>query len=172
MQKQVVYPKFISRLFAIMLDFLLLWLITAPILSFISKHAFLFFFRDFFLERQIDYKDRDMMANTINIPEFTEYITTNSTNFTYYIICMFCLNIVIIGIFFIGFWMYKSATPGKMIMHMKIIDAKTLNKPTKKQFIIRFLSYSTAIFGMFGIIFAKKHQALHDKIAGTVVIKS
>lgn len=74
--------------------------------------------------------------------------------------------------YFIGFWIYWSATPGKMIMHMKIVDENTLQQPTKWQLIKRFFGYLTALFGIWSIIFSKQRQALHDKIAKTVVIKS
>ena len=55
---------------------------------------------------------------------------------------------------------------------MKIVDAKTFNRPTLKQLIKRFLGYMTFPIGIFFILFYSQKQALHDKIAGTVVIKA
>lgn len=72
-------------------------------------------------------------------------------------------------------WFYRSTTPGKAFLKMKIVDEKTLGKPTAKQFWIRNFSYiiSTIVFGL-GFIWIyvdkKKHQGWHDKLAGTVVI--
>ena len=72
------------------------------------------------------------------------------------------------------FWMYKSATPGKMILKLKILDEKTGNKLTIGQSIGRYLAYFPAtivlLLGIFWVAWDKKKQGWHDKIAGTVVI--
>jgi hypothetical protein len=71
-------------------------------------------------------------------------------------------------------WKLWSATPGKMLMGMKIVDADTEKPITNRQIILRTLGYipSFGIFflGIFWISFNKRHQGWHDKIAGTVVI--
>ena len=41
----------------------------------------------------------------------------------------------------IVFWIYRSATPGKMILKLTIVDAATGGKPTTGQFIGRYLAY-------------------------------
>ncbi|GKT11560.1 MAG: hypothetical protein ISEC1_P0524 [Thiomicrorhabdus sp.] len=73
------------------------------------------------------------------------------------------------------FWIYKSATPGKMILKLSIVDTKTGGKPSTGQFFIRYLGYipSTVIFllGFIWIVFDNKKRGLHDIIAGTVVIQ-
>jgi uncharacterized RDD family membrane protein YckC len=75
----------------------------------------------------------------------------------------------------IVFWIYRSATPGKMVIGAVIVDAKTLGKPTTGQFIGRYLGYfvSTIPFGL-GLMWIgwdKRKQGWHDKLAGTVVIR-
>jgi uncharacterized RDD family membrane protein YckC len=85
---------------------------------------------------------------------------------------------VIQGIFLflstILFWIYKSATPGKMLFKVKIVDAKTGNAPTVKQAVIRYIGYYISILpmglGLLWICWDKKKQGWHDKLAGTVVI--
>ena len=76
----------------------------------------------------------------------------------------------------ITFWVYKQATPGKMLISAKIVDAKTGNKPSTGQYIIRYLGYILAIIpfalGLFAVAWDKKKQGWHDKLAGTVVIES
>ncbi len=71
-------------------------------------------------------------------------------------------------------WKFWSATPGKMLLGMKIVDAKTEMPMTNRQIILRTLGYipACAIFflGIFWISFNKRRQGWHDKIAGTVVI--
>ncbi len=74
-----------------------------------------------------------------------------------------------------AFWLIKQATPGKMAVAARIVDAKTGNKPSTGQFIIRYLGYYVAMLPLFiGIIwvaFDRRKQGWHDKLAGTVVIR-
>lgn len=74
------------------------------------------------------------------------------------------------------FWIYKSATPGKIALSIKIVDAKTGERPTVKQSIIRYIGYYISMLPLFlgfiWIAFDAKKQGWHDKMAGTVVISS
>ena len=76
----------------------------------------------------------------------------------------------------IVFWSYKSATPGKMVTKLTIVDANTGGKPSTAQFIGRYLGYYVSIIPLFlGIIWVgidKRKQGWHDKLAGTVVIRN
>ena len=73
------------------------------------------------------------------------------------------------------FWIYRSATPGKMAVKSKIVDARTGNKPTAGQLIGRYFAYIVSILplmlGIIWIAFDKRKQGWHDKLAGTVVVK-
>jgi uncharacterized RDD family membrane protein YckC len=75
----------------------------------------------------------------------------------------------------LAFWVYRSATPGKMILKAVIVDAKTGGKPTKGNLVLRYVCYYISIIpfllGLIWVAFDKKKQGFHDKIAGTVVIK-
>jgi uncharacterized RDD family membrane protein YckC len=86
------------------------------------------------------------------------------------------LSYIMPAIAIVVFWIYKSATPGKMATKLTIVDAKTGGKPTVRQFIIRYLGYYVAMLPLFlGIIWVgidKRKQGWHDKLAGTVVIRS
>lgn len=81
---------------------------------------------------------------------------------------------ILFGFIVLLFWFYKSATPGKMLMGMEIVDAKTFAKPTRKQFFIRYLSYALSLIpftiGLLMVLFTKRRQGLHDKLSGTVVV--
>lgn len=72
------------------------------------------------------------------------------------------------------FWMYKSATPGKMVVKAIIVDAKTGNAPTIKQSIIRYFGYIVSMIplclGYIWVCWDSRKQGWHDKMAGTVVI--
>ncbi|MCK9455314.1 MAG: RDD family protein [Sulfurimonas sp.] len=73
------------------------------------------------------------------------------------------------------FWKrFQGATPGKKFLHIKIVDAKTFQNIDNKQAITRSFGYiaSTLIFliGFFMVAFREDKRALHDLLAGTVVI--
>jgi len=75
----------------------------------------------------------------------------------------------------IVFWIYKSATPGKMILGIKIVDMNTGNPPSPTQSVVRYLGYYVSMIplmlGIIWVAFDEKKQGWHDKLAGTVVIK-
>jgi len=74
------------------------------------------------------------------------------------------------------FWMYKSATPGKMVLHLKVLDEATGGKLTIGQSIGRYFAYIPAMLifmlGIFWIAWDKKKQGWHDKLAKTVVVRN
>lgn len=84
------------------------------------------------------------------------------------------LNYVLPAFAVILFWLYKSATPGKLFLRLTIIDAKTGQKPSKWQFIGRYAAYYVSILplgaGLIWVAFDPKKQAWHDKLAQTLVI--
>ncbi len=71
-------------------------------------------------------------------------------------------------------WHFWSATPGKMVMRIKVVDAKTEQPISDLQIFFRLCGYlmSAAFFmiGFFWIGIDKRKQAWHDKFAGTVVV--
>lgn len=87
----------------------------------------------------------------------------------------FLLNYVLPAVAIVTFWIYRSATPGKMLLKLSIIDAKTGGKPSTGQLIGRYLGYYVSMLPlMLGIIWVgldKRKQGFHDKLAGTVVIR-
>ncbi len=74
------------------------------------------------------------------------------------------------------FWLYKQATPGKMLVSVKVVDAKTGNTLSVAQSIGRYLGYFVSTIplglGLLWVAFDAKKQGWHDKLAGTVVIYS
>lgn len=85
-------------------------------------------------------------------------------------------NYILPAIAVILFWAYKSATPGKMVFKLSIVNAETGDKASIGQLIGRYFAYYVSIIPIFlGIIWVgidKKKQGWHDKLAGTIVIKS
>lgn len=85
------------------------------------------------------------------------------------------LDLLFMGTIFVLFWIFKSATPGKMIFRSSIVDAETLGKASPLQNILRYISYYISLFplgiGFLWIAIDPRKQGWHDKIARTVVIK-
>lgn len=75
----------------------------------------------------------------------------------------------------LAFWIYRSATPGKMVINAVIVDADTLSKPSTGQFIGRYLAYFVSTLplglGLFWVGWDQRKQGWHDKLARTVVIR-
>ena len=73
------------------------------------------------------------------------------------------------------FWYYKSATPGKMILGIKIVDADTLAKATTGKLVLRYVGYYVSLLplglGFLWVGWDRRKQGWHDKIGGTLVIK-
>jgi len=86
------------------------------------------------------------------------------------------LNIVAQALYCIGFWSWQSATPGKMIVGLKIVDKETFNILSLKKSCVRFLGYIISVatlgIGFIWMIWDKENQGLHDKIANTYVLKN
>jgi uncharacterized RDD family membrane protein YckC len=84
--------------------------------------------------------------------------------------------VIQIVIFAIGvaFWRYWGATPGKMAIGAKIVDARTGELASTGKLVVRFIAYFVSIFplglGFAWIGFDPRKQGFHDKIAGTLVI--
>lgn len=72
------------------------------------------------------------------------------------------------------FWIFTQASPGKIAMSLRIVDAVTGKKPTTGQFIRRYLGYYLSALALFlGFLYVAvdpRKQGLHDKLAGTVVV--
>jgi uncharacterized RDD family membrane protein YckC len=87
----------------------------------------------------------------------------------------FLMNYVLPAVAVVLFWLYKSATPGKMILHLKVVDAHTGAPLRTGQAIGRYLGYFLSgiplMIGIFWVGWDRKKQGWHDKLANTVVIR-
>ena len=87
----------------------------------------------------------------------------------------FFLNMLLPAAAVIAFWVYKSATPGKMAMSARIVDADTGAPLTTSKSVIRYLGYFVSLLplgvGFFWIGFDRRKQGWHDKMANSVVVR-
>ena len=86
----------------------------------------------------------------------------------------FLVQVVFPAVAVIVFWKLRGATPGKMAISAKIVDAKTGGPPSTGQLVGRYFGYFVSIVPLFlGLIWVgidRRKQGFHDKLAGTVVI--
>jgi len=87
----------------------------------------------------------------------------------------FLLTWVFPAVAVIVFWSCKQATPGKMAISARVVDARTGEPATTSQYIIRYFGYGFAALpfalGVVWVAFDKRKQGWHDKLAKTVVIR-
>ncbi|MPW22492.1 RDD family protein [Paraburkholderia sp. CNPSo 3157] len=81
-----------------------------------------------------------------------------------------CIPILVTGVL----WAVWSTSPGKRAMRLRIVDADTGKPMTVKQAILRtvgyLLTFATCGTGFLWVLFNPRKQALHDRVANTVVI--
>jgi uncharacterized RDD family membrane protein YckC len=75
----------------------------------------------------------------------------------------------------VWFWTKYLGTPGKMLLRLRVVDAKTGQAISVPKAVGRYAGYYVSalplFLGFFWIGFDKKKQGFHDKLAGTVVIR-
>lgn len=144
----VEYVGFWARFLAFLVDSILASFILAPIVSM------------FFGGMEID------TETLLNSPDAMMNAMMSTSNMVSWLLFAGAI---------IAFWVFRSATPGKMVIGAVIVDADTLGKPSVRQLVGRYFAYFLSTF-LFGLGFAwigwdERKQGWHDKLAGTVVIK-
>lgn len=84
------------------------------------------------------------------------------------------LTVLMMGTVYVACQLAYATTPGKWLLGLRILDAKTLEPIQGWRYAWRYLAYIPSAFPMMlGVIWAtfnKRHRAWHDYIAGTVVV--
>jgi uncharacterized RDD family membrane protein YckC len=88
----------------------------------------------------------------------------------------FLISYVAPAVATILFWWMKQATPGKMMLSLRIVDANSGEPISMGQAVGRYFGYIPSILilglGFIWVAFDARKQGWHDKIAGVVVIRS
>jgi uncharacterized RDD family membrane protein YckC len=87
----------------------------------------------------------------------------------------FLITWVLPAVAVVLFWIYRQATPGKMAIGARIVDATTGGKPTTGQLIGRYLAYYVStlplLIGFIWVGIDKRKRGFHDMLAGTVIVR-
>jgi len=142
--EQLQYAGFWRRLLAFLLDSFLFSAVVAPLLV-------LSYGRDYF------------------------YWSSEQTGiFAMYGLIDFLLTTLLPLLLIIGFWVKLGATPGKLLLDCRVVDANTLQPLSWKKALLRCLAYVASALplylGFVWIAVDKRKQGLHDKLAKTLVL--
>jgi uncharacterized RDD family membrane protein YckC len=91
------------------------------------------------------------------------------------LIYLWVFSYITVALYTIIFWKLFGATPGKLIIRVKIRDTQSGNIPSIRKLIIRFFFYPISMtffaIGCIRVGFDSRKQSWHDKVAGTVVVR-
>jgi len=86
------------------------------------------------------------------------------------------VSYVLPAVVVVAFWLTRQATPGKMLVSARVVDSTTLGKIGPGQAIGRYLGYIVCMIslglGFLWIAIDARKQGWHDKLAGTLVIRT
>jgi uncharacterized RDD family membrane protein YckC len=82
---------------------------------------------------------------------------------------------VILGVIVISFWAERRATPGKLVVGLRIVDAETGGAPPVSRLVLRYVGYVVSaiplLLGYLWMLWDPRRQTWHDKMAGTLVVR-
>ncbi len=168
-EKQVVYVKLIPRMFTSMLDIYIFALVSLYPIAFISRKIFLFMFKESILKQNININNKAAIDKLLSSQDFL--LSIPSGIMIESLIILGLIQFLIFSCYFIFFWHKFATSPVKFLFGIKVLDSVTMSNLSIKSCIKRIFGLFTSPIGLWSIIVTKKHQALHDKIAGSIVVK-
>lgn len=160
-KQQSKYPTFNRRMLAATIDSILLLAFTplVNILAPIQMESL----GHYTIDPNDPHSSQRFLMYVLNNEEFVRSWTSN-----------FMMQMVFWCVYSAIFWHFWSATPGKMLLRMKVVDSKTEGRINDLQVFLRAAGYliSATFFclGFFWIAFNKKRRGWHDYLGDTVVI--
>ncbi len=171
-QKDSQYPGFMGRMFSAVLDLMLATIIVIPICNIFYG----IIYDGMPPSKELQTILRNAYEAKISFGESAEYQTFMQVKGYTALILEQSIQVFFLGLLVLFFWNRYQSTPGKMLLHMKIVDHKTMGRPSIIQYIIRLFGYAVSAIplglGIFYILINKERRAWHDLLAGTVVIST
>ncbi len=75
------------------------------------------------------------------------------------------------AVYFVVFWTRYGQTPGKMVVSLKVVQTDGSSLSLNKA-LVRFIGFITVPLLFLIIAFDSRKQGLHDKMAGTYVVRA
>ena len=73
------------------------------------------------------------------------------------------------------FWAERQATPGKLVLGLRIVDAETGGMPELRSLVMRYIGYLVSALplglGYLWVLWDPRRQGWHDKMARTLVVQ-
>lgn len=83
-------------------------------------------------------------------------------------------QIVLFMMITVELWHRYTQTPGKKLVHIRVVDAKTLKPASYWKLCLRFVGYFLSLISLVGFFigfFRRDKRCLHDLLSGTAVIR-
>lgn len=169
MKKQLKYATFSFRLLSTCLDCLFISYIVLFINSFIIKGIFKLFIGNSFNQQLMNY-----YVNSVTLQKITttgDLLGKETPNAVLlFMVSSIFVDMLCVISYFVIFWHFFSTTPAKFFTGIKVVNVN-LERPTIFQCFKRISGCFLAPIGIWLIFFNNKRQAIHDKIANTLVIR-
>lgn len=178
------YATFSRRLYASLIDLTLLSLILSYIIApltytvlygtdsptlYLKQHMNLFSYQ---MSQAQDDTERETITNN-TIAKLEDYLINQNRAGDYFFEQFF--QVMLVALIIATFWYFKAGTPGKLLLRLRVVDAKSGAKPDLIQCIVRVIAYTVSAIplciGFFWMKYDKKAQCFHDILAGTVVVR-
>lgn len=164
------YPTFNTRMMAATVDMMLISLTLTPLVD----YAYLQYRGEPPLQMAEVIQNLSTYKKSGEaIHEFVRQV--QETGFWDYWRSQMSWHMYVIGVYLVICWHYWSASPGKLLFRLVIVDKKTLKPVDDLQSVMRVFGYVLSFLplglGIIWMAFDKKKRGFHDIFAGTVVMK-
>lgn len=164
------YGTFSNRMLAAVIDLGILFMIALPLVDLVTGY----FFAPVNPEKLIRIMNSPELQN--NPPQLLSALwkELSEQHAIQRLVTENLLQIAFIALYLLPFWFKFSATPGKMLFRMEIIDDASGNPMSYKQAVMRFLGYIVSALplslGFLWVLLNRRKRGFHDLVAGTVVV--
>ncbi len=169
MKKQILYPDFTPRILALSIDLTIITMVLIPLSWFIVPFIFEVSFSKYIAENNLHNLNISNINQLILDKKFLEQNSTSAL-FNFMIKSELIRLICVCSYFTISFTRFGT-TIGKRILNIRIEDYATGDKITIWQSINRFFCQPLGLICFPMMLFSKNKRGLHDKIAGTILVK-